>query len=94
MMPEIRIIVNDGTQKFTGKSKLYSSLDPDRAHFYLNHPQRGRAKCYIEKDNTITARKRPLRRTTPFIIGAVLYEYGKPVAMIDRNLDKVYPPIK
>ena len=93
-MTEIKIIVNDGEHKFHGKNKLYRGYKEDTAVFFLNHPDLGRIRCYVDKNNVITARKRPFRRGELFIIGAVVYEYGRPVAMIDRNLDKVYPPTR
>lgn len=93
-MTEIKIIVNDGEHKFHGKNKLYRGQKEDTAFFFMNHPKRGRVRCYIDKDNQVTARRRPFRRGELFIIGAVIYEYGKPVAVIDRNLDKVYSPTR
>lgn len=93
-MPEIKIICNDGEQDFHGKSKLYRGLKEDTAFFFLLHPRRGRVRCYIDKDNQVTARRRPFRKGELFIIGRVVYDFGKPTALINQNLDKVYSPVK
>lgn len=93
-MGEIKIICDDGEQVFHGTNKLYPGLKEGTAFFYLNHPQRGRIRCYIDEDNRITARKRPFKRGTLFILGDVTYEYGRPVANINQNLDKVYSPTR
>lgn len=93
-MPEIKIICDDGEQIFHGKNKLYRGLKEGTAFFFLNHPRRGRVRCYIDENNRVTARRRPFKRRELFTIGKVVYEYGEPTAMINQNLDKVYSPVK
>lgn len=93
-MGEIKIIVDDGEHKFHGKNKLYLGYKEDTAVFFLNHPDLGRIRCYVDKDNVITARKRPFRKGNLFILGKMEYEYGRPTAMITQNLNEVYPPSK
>jgi len=87
--------VNDGEHKFHGKNKLYPGYKEDTAVFYLNHPDLGRIRCYVDKNDEITARKRPFRTGKLFILGEIVYdEFDRPTALINQNLDEVYPPVK
>jgi len=93
-MPEIKIICDDGEQVFHGTNKLYPGLKEGTAFFFLNHPLRGRVRCYIDENNRVTARRRPFKRGELFIIGRVVHDLGEMTAFIDQNLDKIYSPVK